>query len=96
MNRKLLVSLCALALVASLATPFTQRSVSADRSVDPATLNPPPPPQFNPVCEKVGWKFCLESASVTLQQILFYRELGFELKEIKRILDRPDFQNVAA
>lgn len=33
---------------------------------------------------------------MTLQQILFYRELGFELKEIKRILDRPDFQNVAA
>jgi len=22
--------------------------------VDPSTLNPPPPPQFNPVCERVG------------------------------------------
>jgi hypothetical protein len=54
MNRKLLVSLCALALVASLATPFTQRSISADRSVDPSTLNPPPSPQLNPVCERVG------------------------------------------
>jgi DNA-binding transcriptional MerR regulator len=30
------------------------------------------------------------------RRVLFYRELGFELKEIKRILDRPDFQNVAA
>lgn len=27
----------------------------------------------------------------TLQQILFFRELGFSLKEIKSILDNPDF-----
>ena len=26
----------------------------AGQPVDPFTLNPPPPPQFNPVCEKVG------------------------------------------
>src|SRR5882762_3483555 len=33
---------------------------------------------------------------LTLQQILFYRELGFELKQIKRILGRADFEKVAA
>ena len=26
----------------------------AGQSVDPSTLNPPPPPQFNPVCESTG------------------------------------------
>jgi DNA-binding transcriptional MerR regulator len=31
-----------------------------------------------------------------LQQILFYRELGFELKQIKKILGRRDFDKVAA
>src|SRR6266478_8642692 len=29
-------------------------AVFAGESVDPSTLNPPPPPQFNPVCEKDG------------------------------------------
>jgi len=28
--------------------------VAAKTPVDPATLTPPPPPQFNPVCERVG------------------------------------------
>jgi hypothetical protein len=54
MNRKLLAGTCSLALVFALSIPFAQRSASADRSVDPSTLNPPPPPQFNPVCERVG------------------------------------------
>jgi len=31
-----------------------QSAVFAGESVDPSTLNPPPPPQFNPVCERVG------------------------------------------
>ena len=43
-----------------------------------------------------SYRFYEQPQLLTLQQILFYRELGFELKEIKRILDRPDFQNVAA
>ena len=43
-----------------------------------------------------GYRFYEEPQLLTLQQILFYRELGFELKEIKRILDRADFENVAA
>ena len=32
-----------------------QAVVFAGQSVDPATLNPPPPPQFNPVCDAVGF-----------------------------------------
>ncbi len=31
-----------------------------------------------------------------LQQILFYRELGFELVQIKALLDDPEFDRVAA
>jgi DNA-binding transcriptional MerR regulator/quercetin dioxygenase-like cupin family protein len=43
-----------------------------------------------------GCRFYEEPQLLTLQQILFYRELGFELKQIKRILHRADFQKVAA
>lgn len=43
-----------------------------------------------------GYRFYEEPQLLTLQQILFYRELGFELKEIKRILGRPSFDRIAA
>jgi DNA-binding transcriptional MerR regulator len=43
-----------------------------------------------------GYRFYEETQLLTLQQILFYRELGFELKRIKKILSRPDFDKVAA
>ncbi len=43
-----------------------------------------------------GYRFYEESQLLTLQQILFYRELGFELKQIQRILGRADFEKVAA
>jgi DNA-binding transcriptional MerR regulator/mannose-6-phosphate isomerase-like protein (cupin superfamily) len=43
-----------------------------------------------------GYRFYEEPQLLTLQQILFYRELGFELKEVKRILGRADFEKVAA
>src|SRR3979490_697565 len=43
-----------------------------------------------------GYRFYEEPQLLTLQQILFYRELGFELKQIKQILGRADFQKVAA
>src|SRR5947209_7402929 len=43
-----------------------------------------------------GYRFYEEPQLLTLQQILFYRELGFELKQIKRILGRADFEQVAA
>lgn len=37
--------------------PIGRQSLSAGSSVsvDPSTLNPPPPPAFNPVCEKSGF-----------------------------------------
>lgn len=33
---------------------FTPQAMFAGQPVDPSTLNPPPPPEFNPVCEKDG------------------------------------------
>lgn len=39
-----------------------------------------------------GYRYYEEAQLLKLQQILFYRELGFELKEIKRILGRPGFE----
>src|SRR5256885_14065846 len=43
-----------------------------------------------------GYRFYEEAKLLKLQQILFYRELGFELKRIKRILGRRAFEKVAA
>jgi DNA-binding transcriptional MerR regulator/quercetin dioxygenase-like cupin family protein len=43
-----------------------------------------------------GYRFYEEPQLLTLQQILFYRELGFELKQIQRILSGRDFEIVAA
>ena len=43
-----------------------------------------------------GYRYYDEPQLLMLQQILFYRELGFELKQIKKILERSDFDKVAA
>lgn len=43
-----------------------------------------------------GYRVYEEPQLLMLQQILFYRELGFELKRIKQILGRRDFEKVAA
>src|SRR2546425_4701851 len=43
-----------------------------------------------------GYRFYEEPQLLTLQQILFYRELGFELKQIGTILGSADFEKVAA
>ncbi len=43
-----------------------------------------------------GYRFYEEPQLLILQQILFYRELGFELKQIKEILGRADFEKIAA
>src|SRR5215467_7470772 len=43
-----------------------------------------------------GYRYYQEPQLLTLQQILFYRELGFELKQIQRILGRADFEKIAA
>ena len=43
-----------------------------------------------------GYRFYEEPQLLMLQQILFYRELGFELKQIAGILGRADFEKAAA
>jgi len=43
-----------------------------------------------------GYRFYEEPQLLTLQQILFYRELGFELRRIREVLGRDDFETVAA
>src|SRR5687767_11187630 len=45
---------------------------------------------------KNGYRFYEEPQLLKLQQILFYRELGFELKRIKGILSQRKFEKVAA
>jgi DNA-binding transcriptional MerR regulator/quercetin dioxygenase-like cupin family protein len=41
-----------------------------------------------------GYRFYGEPQLLALQQILFYRELGFELKQIKQILERADLEKI--
>lgn len=43
-----------------------------------------------------GYRYYDDSALYRLQQILFYREMGLELLQIKEVLDNPDFDLVAA
>src|SRR5689334_10839837 len=43
-----------------------------------------------------GYRIYEEPQLLMLQQILFYRELGFELKRIKEIVSRRKFEKVAA
>lgn len=43
-----------------------------------------------------GYRMYDDDALQTLQQILFFRELGFSLKEIKQILQQPDFDRINA
>lgn len=43
-----------------------------------------------------GYRLYDDNALQTLQQILFFKELGFKLKEIKEILEKPDFDKIAA
>ena len=46
--------------------------------------------------EANGYRYYQEAQLLKLQQILFYRELGFGLKEIKRIVSRRGFAKVGA
>ena len=43
-----------------------------------------------------GYRLYNDEALQTLQQILFFKELGFSLKKIKEILENPDFDRIAA
>ena len=43
-----------------------------------------------------GYRYYGKDELLRLQQILFHRELGLSLEQIRRILDAPDFDRVAA
>ena len=43
-----------------------------------------------------GYRLYNDEALQNLQQILFFKELGFKLNEIKEILQKPDFDRIAA
>ncbi|HUX51622.1 MAG TPA: MerR family transcriptional regulator, partial [Spirochaetia bacterium] len=43
---------------------------------------------------EAGYRLYGEQELERLQQILFHRELGFALAEIRTIMDRPDFDRV--
>lgn len=43
-----------------------------------------------------GYRLYNDEALKTLQQILFFKELGFSLKEINEIFQNPDFDRIAA
>ena len=43
-----------------------------------------------------GYRLYNDETLQELQQILFFKELGFKLMEIKEILQRPDFDRIAA
>jgi MerR family transcriptional regulator, thiopeptide resistance regulator len=43
-----------------------------------------------------GYRYYEEEQLLMLQQILFFRELGFELAKIRKILGRSDFDRLAA
>lgn len=45
---------------------------------------------------KNGYRYYDEASLLRLQQILFYREIGLELAQIKEVLDSPDFDLMAA
>ncbi|NJO01780.1 MAG: MerR family transcriptional regulator, partial [Bacteroidia bacterium] len=45
---------------------------------------------------EAGYRYYGEKELLRLQQILFYRELGFPLKEILNLLDAPDFDLIDA
>lgn len=43
-----------------------------------------------------GYRLYNDEALQRLQQILFFKELGFKLNDIKEILQKPDFDRIAA
>lgn len=45
---------------------------------------------------QTGYRLYDEEALQRLQQILFFRELDFKLKDIQEILEKPDFDRIAA
>ena len=54
MRPKLITCLFVLTVFSGIALAASAGVSSSGTTVDPSTLNPPPPPSFNPVCEEVG------------------------------------------
>ena len=52
--RAALVRIIRPVIVVLAATVVLAAPVAARESVDPNTLNPPPPPEFNPTCQRLG------------------------------------------
>jgi len=50
-------------------------------------------PQFR---NKNGYRYYDENAVMQLQQIMFFRELGFSLEEVRKIISSPDFDVLEA
>lgn len=52
---------------------------------------------LKPICYgQNGYRYYGKNELLKLQQILFFRELGLELKKIMKILDRSDFDKITA
>jgi len=65
-------------------TPRTLRHYDAIGLLRPANVRPS------------GYRYYSRVEVDRLQQILFYRELGFPLEKIKELLESPDFQREEA
>ena len=46
------------------------------------------------VNNRTGYRYYEKEAMLRLQQILFFREMDFSLKEIRELMDRPDFDQL--
>src|SRR3954470_22462087 len=77
---------------------YTVRQVGALSGVSVRTLHfYDKPGLLNPAyVGSNGYRFYEEPQLLSLQQILFYRELGLELKQVKQVLGRAEFEKVAA
>jgi DNA-binding transcriptional MerR regulator len=80
----------AMAYTVKQVAAFSGVSVRALRFYDEAGLLAPASVGAN------GYRFYEEPQLLRLQQILFYRELGFKLKQIKPILGQADFEIAVA
>jgi MerR family transcriptional regulator, thiopeptide resistance regulator len=77
---------------------FTVRQISKLAGVTPRTLH-----HYDEIgllkpasVGENGYRYYGEESLLRLQQILFYRELGFPLEDIKKIMGRRDFDVVGA
>lgn len=77
---------------------YTVKQVSQMAGVTPRTLH-----HYDEIgllkptrVEANGYRYYDDKALLRLQQILFFREMDFELTKIKQIMAKPDFDLVSA